>query len=175
MKIRELIAESAMFELRRTVGAKLSEAINKHLLTAAVALGNRSDSDKSTKGIDIDQLASIIAAMKIIAKAEYREVMTKDDIGINPRNAKELFGVLDKIPDAPAAELTGLSKEVINALVHLAPTLKKAEAEKLAGLTSSDPAERAEAVVYLKQFATKVDQSFTKVRAAAVAASAKAA
>jgi hypothetical protein len=175
MKIRELVAESALFELRRAVTTKLSEAINKHLLSASAALSNRKDTDKDLKGVDVDQLASIITTMKVLSNAEYRDSMTKDDIGINPRNAKELFSFLDQIPDNKSQELSGVPKEVVSAVTHLAPSIKSKEVERLKDLGSDDVDTRRAAEAYLKAFATKVDLSYNKVRAAAEATQAKAA
>lgn len=175
MKLRELNTETTLFELRCEIKNKLSEAINKHLQTAAAQLSNRGATDKSLKGIDIDQLASIIAGMKVLSKNEYRDAMTKDDIGINLRNSKEFFSMLDQIPDAPASELTGLSKEVINSLTHVAPSIKRAELVQLNKLISNDPAERKGAEAYLKAIALKIDGMYAKIKTLASAPEKKAA
>lgn len=67
MNIRKLVAESALFELRRAVTTKLSEAINKHLLSAAAVISNRKDTDKDLKGVDVDTRRAAEAYLKAFA------------------------------------------------------------------------------------------------------------
>lgn len=170
MKIRELVTSSAQFELRKAIEQKLAESVNKHLSNAVVALKSRGDDDATDKGIDIDQLASIIAGLKVLGKKEYRGAMTKDDIGINPNNAKELFSLLDKVPDKPQAELAGVQKEVFTALAALAPSLLKKEREELAQLTDKDPNKRRAGVQALSSFAAKVDSMYRQLHTSATKA-----
>jgi Cu/Ag efflux protein CusF len=131
----------------------LTEAVNAHLQAAASVLGRRSSSDADLKGIDIGELASIVASLKALSKAEYRDSMTKDDIGINPRSAKDLFTFFDKIPSSEKGKLTGLPKEVVTALSKLVPSVNKSELEK-----------------YLKAVAQKIDLSYDKIKSAAMKA-----
>jgi len=174
MKIRELVISSARFELRKLVQEKLAEAINKHFTSTVAALKARDDEDTSDRGINLDQLATIIAGLKVIGKSEYRDVMTKDDIGINPNNARELFSLLDKVPDKPQAELAGTQAEVFSSLAALAPSLLKKERAELALLTDKDANKRRTAVNQLSAFASKVDSMYNKVHTAATEDAAKA-
>jgi len=170
MKIRELVPSSARFEVRKALEEKLSEAINKHLNNAVIALKSRDETDATDKGVDLDQLASLIAGLKVLSKDTYRSAMTKDDIGINPNNAKELFGLLDKVPDKAQAKLSGPSAEVFTALAALAPSLLKKERDELAGLLDKDANKRRAAVNQLHAFATKVDQMYSKAHTSATKA-----
>jgi hypothetical protein len=148
----------------------LTEAVNAHLQAAAAVLGRRSSSDADLKGIDIGELASIVASLKALSKAEYRDSMTKDDIGINPRSAKDLFMFFDKIPSSEKGKLTGLPKEVVTALSKLVPTVNKSELEALTKLGSHDLDERRGAEKYLKAVAQKIDLSYDKIKSAAMKA-----
>jgi hypothetical protein len=167
MKMRELLAEAMLVDLRALFESTLAEAINKRLLSAAAALSNRSASDRGLKGIDLEQLASLIAAVKVLSKEDYRSTMTRDDIGINPNSAQELFNFFDSVPDNFKEKLNHLPQEVVASISYLAPKIKRAELEKLEQLESRDEDERREAEQYLKTFAAKLDLAFNKVRSAA--------
>lgn len=146
----------------------LTESVNAHLQAAATVLGRRSATDADLKGIDVTELASIVASLKALAKAEYRDSMTKDDIGINPRSAKDLFTFFDKIPSSEKGKLTGLPKEVVGALTKLVPSVNRNELEALNKLGSHDLDERRGAEKYLKAVAQKIEVSYDKIKSAAM-------
>jgi hypothetical protein len=172
MKIRELVISSAEFEVRKAVREKLAESINKHLTSAVALFKARDDEDASDKGVNLDQLAQLIAGLKVLSKREHRDVITKDDVGVDPNNAKDLFALLDKIPDKPTAEVAKPQAEVFTALAALAPSLLKKEREELELLVDKDSAKRHAAISKLSSFATKVDQMFNQFHTAATKAAA---
>lgn len=164
MKIRDLVAESAAYEVRKLVEQKLLESVSKHLSSIAAALKARKDDNADMMGVDPEQLANIITGLKVIGKKEYRDVITKDDIGINPTNAKELFSLLDKVPDKAQAKLDKSSADIFRALSSLAQSLSKKDQEDIEMLGSDDEAKRRSAVNKLSSFASKVDQMYNQVK-----------
>jgi hypothetical protein len=170
MKVRDLNASTAAYELRAAARAKLSEAVNKHLTMIVDQLRAREGDDVDMKGIDVAQLAELITGLKVIGKRDFRAAITKDDIGVDPSNARDLFVLLDRVPDKPNAKLDDEASAVFKSLAALAPSMLKSEQSALSKLTSKDAAERLEAVNRLESLASKVDQMYSHVHVAATKA-----
>lgn len=170
MRLSQINPTAARLELRAT----LVESINRRLSAAVAALKSREPTDMGDRGIDLDQLAVVITGLKVLANTEYRDVITKDDVGINPRDSKELFKLLDKVPDKASIELDPKELGVFKSLAALAPKLLADQRAEMAKLVSKDEGERKSAVSRLASLALKVETLYhTTHTNATKAASAK--
>lgn len=168
MLLRDFVTESAIAELRVRVKDKLSESINDYMAVTIAQLKNKKPEELfkgSNPMINLENLASIIAGLKVISNREYRGAMTAKDIGINPNSAKELYKLLDDV--AKDGKNPKDVEDVFRALKTMAPTMYKKEVEALEDLKSEDDAKRKEAITSLVTFATKIGQTFGKIKAAA--------
>lgn len=167
MKLRHLVTESLIFEIRKLTQAMLAEAITDYLSTAIAKLKAKKNSSLDQSEVDLDQLASIMAGMKVLGTKEYRQAMTKDDLGIDPNNAEDLYKVLSSIPK-DGKNIPKLTHEVFSALKELAPKVFKTEREALNGLGSED---RDQTIAKISTFASKVNQAFSKTKTASTSKS----
>jgi len=166
MKIRDLNDETMLFELRRSVDEVLSESIIEYLsmINAQLKSKKREELFSGDKPlINLDQLASIVAGVKVLGNKTYRQAMTKDDIGINPNSSHQLLDLLDSIPK-DGKGVPKLTDQVFYALKHVAPGVFKTEAEKLKLLSTKDDGARNRAISDFSAFVTKVSQLFNKVK-----------
>lgn len=162
MKLRNLNEEIAIYELRKEISEVLAESISDYLATSLAQL-------KHEKDVDLDRLAEIVAGLKVLAKPEHRETMTKDDIGINPNSFKELFDLLKSVPK-DGKNPPKLVNDVFTALKAVAPSLHKKTREELEVLKSGEKAERDQMINKLTAFFTKANQLFMKLKTRATAA-----
>ena len=163
MKLQEIIYESA---LRREVVDVLSESIIDYFGTTLAKLKGAHPeevfSEQNPKRVSLEDVAKMITALKVISKKEYRGAMTKDDIGINPNSARELFGLLDSVKKDGQNERN--TKEVLDTLTRLAPSLYRAELDGLKDLKLDDDAKRKQAIQKLESFMLKASQFFQKLK-----------
>lgn len=160
MKLRNLSPQIALYELREKIGSLLAESISDYFALTTVKL-------KNEKEVDIDQLAEIISGLKVIGNPDYRESMTKADIGINPNNVKELFNTLDSI----TKDGTGMPRQTVDVFVALkaiTPSLYKKTRAELEVLEKGTKAQKTEEINKIQAFATKVNQLFYKLKHGAV-------
>lgn len=145
----------------------LAESVSEYLSSTMAILKNKKASDLFTTDgkpplVDLELLGSIIASLKILGNKEYRQAMTKDDIGINPASMHEIFGLLDSVPrngkNVPKDTL-----DTFKAINSIAPSLFKNEIQKLSALTSEGPDKEA-VLRELGSFISKEHQLFNRLK-----------
>lgn len=167
MLLKEFVVQSALFEARKYVRDNLMENINDYLSLTVAKLNGKKPEDVA-KGkpdyIDLGHLAFIVTGLKILANPDYRTGLTKQDVGINPNDAKELFNLLNRV-DKQGKD----PSDVINvfiALCKLAPAALKKQRAELEIFQTGDDAERKHAAQELQKLISKVSQTFGKLRVA---------
>lgn len=134
-------------------------------LIAAAELA-KTDLEKTEK-LDLEQLADIITAIKLLTNSDYREVMTKQDVGIDPSNAQQLFKMLDIIPSDPSKQLPSAARDFVRSVALMSKSLRAKELEVLKTLISSDRSKRLAAQIELSKLATAVVAAIKKLKAKA--------
>ena len=169
MKLQEFLIEAALVQTRNYVISNLFENVNEYLSLTMAKFKNKTAEQTSKVGspeyIDLDHLAIIITGLKILSNTDYRAGIDKRDIGINPNDAKDLFGLFDKI-DKNGNDPT----EVVNvfkALIKIAPAGYDAQRKELDVFKSGDDSQRNKAIQELQKLLLKVTQIFNKVRTSA--------
>lgn len=132
-------------------------------LMAAVRLA-KSDLDKAEK-LDLEQLADIITAIKLLTNADYRQAMTKQDVGIDPNNARDLLKMLDTIPSDPAKQLPSSTRSFVRTVALMSKSLRAKELEALKALVSTDASKRQAAQAELGKLASMVATALEKLKA----------
>lgn len=164
--LQELLTINAQIAVRDRFNATLLEAVNKNLLAAVAAFkAAKPEKGDELRGVDTDVLAKLITGIKVITKPEYRSALTKDDVGINPNNVRDLLAMLDEVPNAPKDKLSGTTAKFFTAVCSLSKSLLEKSKTLVKNCSSTDPEERTEALKELTQFASKVDQLVTRMRA----------
>lgn len=173
MLLHDLNQNALSFQIKsRIANSVLAESITDFFSITISRLKNKPIDEvfHGREAVDLERLSKIITALKVLSNKDYREVITKDDIGINPNSAKELFTFLANVRKDGDSE-----KEVeyiFNALKLMAPSTYRKELEKLEKLKSRDRSERQEAIQSLEVLATKVSQMFQKLKGITTAAKA---
>lgn len=161
MKIQDLVIESLLFEIRLEVRRVLAESISDYFSQFLSKVKHGDDpSDK-----ELEQISALVAGMKVLSIPQYRQAITKDDIGVNPNSAKELFDLLNGIPRD--GKLNTLTVKVFDSLKTIAPSIFKKELEEITAMRGATKQERDAIIAKLNVFATKVGQSFNKAKTAA--------
>lgn len=158
-----------IFELRREVGNVLSESIVEYFSTVIAHLKSKEHHDlfnKEAPLIKLDQLASIIAGLRILADHELRSNLTQDDVRINPNSSRQLFNLLDSITKNGKG-VPKLTLDVFKSLAEVFPRRFTEEKERLKALKSKNESERNKAISDLERLADKVGMMFNKVRSIA--------
>ncbi len=132
-------------------------------LMAAAKLA-KTDHDKADR-IDLEQLADIITAIKLLTNADYRDAMTKQDIGIDSTNATELFKMLDSIPNDPAKDLPAATRSFVRSVALMSKSVRAKELEALKLLVSSDHTKRQAAQAELDKLAALVSAALKRLKA----------
>ena len=161
MKLGLLNQEVAIYEIRERIGTLLSESISDYLSMTIAQL-------KNDKPVDLDKLAEIVAGLKVIGNRDHRESLTKDDIGINPNNVKELYSLLNAV-SKDVSKSEKMVGEVFSSLKHIAPSMYKKTREEFKTFESGTKAEKEQLIQKISAFSTKVNQLFYKLRHGAAA------
>lgn len=156
MKLGLLNKDVAIYEIRERVGTHLSESISDYLGMTIAQL-------KNDKQIDLDKLAEIVAGLKVIGNKDHRESITKDDIGINPNNVKELYNLLNSV-SKDISKSDKMVDEVFTALKSIAPSMYKKTRQEFEVFEKGTKAEKEQLIQKISSFATKVNQLFYKIR-----------
>jgi len=171
MKLKEFLVESAIIEARAYIRDNLFENVNDYLSLMLTKLSNKKPEDNFKSGspdaVDLDHLAMIITGLKVVANPDFRAGLTKQDIGINPNDAKELFNVLNQV-DKMGKDQSGIIN-VFKALCKLTPAGLKHERAKLDIFKTGDDAERKNQAQELQKLVVKVSQMFNKIKTSASA------
>ena len=156
MKLHQLSSEIALFELREQVGLLLSESISDYLALTLALL-------KNGHPVDLDQLAQFMSGLKVIGDPEHRSSMTKDDIGFNPNNFKELFNILNTITKN-GKDVPRTTADVFVALKSITPSLFKKVRAELEVFEKGTKSEKEQQIRKIQAFSTKVNQLFYKIK-----------
>jgi hypothetical protein len=132
-------------------------------LMAAVRLA-KSDLEKAEK-LDLEQLADIVTALKLLTNSDYRVAMTKQDVGIDPNNAAQLLKMLDTIPSDPAKQLPTATRDFVRSVALMSKSLRAKELDALKALISSDSSKRTAAQAELGKLASMVAAALEKLKA----------
>lgn len=151
-------------EARKQISFPLFEAINGHLAKTVAALAARENDDNSAAGVDFKRLGNILTTLKIITDKDLHSGITKDDIGFDPNDVKDIFGALDRVPDSVSAKLPVDLDKFFVTTAALSNSVKREELKTLAKLLDKDETVRATAVKELKQLSIKIDQLYNKLK-----------
>lgn len=132
----------------------------------AAARTAKTDAEKFEK-LDLEQLADVITALKLLTNADYRDAMTRNEVGIDPNNAQELLKMLDTIPSDPSKVLPSKTKEFVKAVALMAKSMRAKELESLQKLRSKSQSERDKAHAELGRLASGVSAALERLRAKA--------
>jgi hypothetical protein len=158
MKLREIQQETMIFELRREVGNVLSESIVEYLATVLGHLKSKEQHDLfNTENplIKVDQLASVIAGLKVLSDHEIRSTLTVDDVRINPNSSIQMFNLLNSVPKNGKGT-PKLTIDVFKALAKIAPRHFAEERVRMKALKSKNESERTKAIAELEKMFNKV-------------------
>jgi hypothetical protein len=166
MKLRELVVETALIELRKLIADNfLFESVSDHLAVTIAKLKNKDPSklfNGSPDGIDLDHLALILTGLNVLGNTDYRDAMTKEDIGIDPKNAQELFKLLDEV--AKVGKDPEAVTVVFDKIKEIAPKVYTKKRAELDDLKSKDEAVRNQEIKKLEAYMHKVTQSYQKLK-----------
>lgn len=132
----------------------------------AAARTAKTDREKLEK-LDLEQLADIITAIKLLTNIDYRRAMTAREVGIDPNNAQQLLKMLDTIPSDPSKALPGKTMEFVKAVAAMSKSMRAKELESLKKLSSASQSEREKAHAELGKLASQVAAALEKLKAKA--------
>ena len=166
MKLQDFLLEATIVELRKHVDV-ISEDVNQYLTLALAKIKNKSPDeafkDGDSTAVNLDHLTSIVIGLKILANNDYRSVMTRNDIGIQASNPKELFKLFTDVSKDGNSDPSYVVK-AFDSICKLAPTAVKKQRSEFEKLRSGSDAERRQVAQELEQFTHKVSQSYGKLR-----------
>lgn len=137
-------------------------------LLHAAARAAKSDREELEK-FDMNELADVITAIKLLTNPNYRSVMTRRDIGVDPRNAEELLQMLGSIPSLPSKDMPSKTKEFVKALALMGKSLRAKELEELKKLLGASSSERDKAISDLQALSNNVVKALDSLKAKAEA------
>lgn len=165
MPFKDFLLEARLDEAAAQFSFPLVEAINSYVLKAATALDGRSDDDSSNAGINIEALADMVTALRVVSTRELRMGITADDAeGWDPNSAKDMYDVFSKVPDSPKTKLPADLGRFFKTVAGMAPKIRKQELEDLNILLDKDVNIRKKALGKLKAFTSKLDQLYNKLK-----------
>lgn len=153
MKLGHVSSEIAIFEIRSQL---LNESICEYLGTTIAQLRN----DKS---IDLEKFAEVITALKVLSNIDHRESLTRDEIGFNPNDARELFSFLNAV-NRDITKSEKFVNEIFSEFKNIAPSLFKRTLSELDVLKNGTKIEKQQLIQSLSSFIMKVNQLFNKVK-----------
>ena len=162
MLLKYLIANRLLESLQKdSKGLMIVEDASQMLHMLIPAL--KSDSPKLSQ-IDIDELANIITTLKLLTNPNFRQSMTKADVGINPNDGPELLKILDLIPRDITADRPKQVKDFVRSVALLSKSQKTKEIEDLKLLFDKNPIVRQKAISELSKFIATIDQLINKLK-----------
>lgn len=132
----------------------------------AAARTAKTDREKLEK-LDLEQLADIITAIKLLTNADYRDAITAKEVGIDPNNAQQLLKMLDTIPSDPTKALPSKTMEFVKAVAAMSKSMRAKELESLKKLLSASQSEREKAHTELGKLGSQVAAALEKLKAKA--------
>jgi deoxyribodipyrimidine photolyase len=160
MKLREIVLESALSEIRRVVEVHLLEDVNQYLALTLAQIKNKKKEDLKT--IDLDHLTAVIVGLKVLSNSELRQSLSKNDIGIQPNDPKEIFKLFTDV--SKDSKDPAYVKKVFDVIAKLTPTAMKKQRSELDKLSSDSDSEKQNVVRDIEQFMHKVSQAYGKLR-----------
>ncbi len=112
--------------------------------------------------LDISQLAVMMTALQILGDKDLRDSITKDDVGIDAADTKQVYNLLQNVK-AEGSQESGV-KKVINGIVQLAKTKLKANVDTLALLKSDDETEKKNVINMISKMYSNLQQSMNKMK-----------
>lgn len=147
----------------------LSESVVEYLSTVLGHLKTKEYQDLFNADaplVKIDNLAMIIAGLKVLSDHEIRSTLTVDDVRINPNSSMQVYNILNSVPK-DGKGTPKLTIDVFKALSKVSPKHYAEERVKLKALKSKKDAERQKAIADLEKVAEKVTKMFAKIQAIA--------
>jgi hypothetical protein len=166
LEFKKFLLEQKRNELFEQIGSNMlvMESV-LDLFSKAVAQVKNSEGVPS--GVDVSNLAMMITFLKILGNKDHKAAITKDDVGIDPNNIKEVYDLLDKVKGSGPQD--GQVEKVVHAVVTLAPSELHKTQELVGKLKSEDPTERKTGVDYLSKFFGNLQQAMAKMKTVAQA------
>ena len=165
MPFKDFLLEARLDEAAAQFNFPLVEAINSYVAKATAALNGRADDDASSAGVDIEALADMVTALRVVSTRELRMGITADDAeGWDPNSAKDMYDVFSKVPDSPKTKLPSDLARFFKTVSGMAPKIRKQEFEDLKVTLSDDENLRKKALAKLKAFTSRLDQLYNKLK-----------
>lgn len=166
MNFKDYLTEQKSIQLVESVRSDvmLMESILDYFGKVVAKVKN---SDGVPEGLDLTQLAVMMTALKILGSDEYKDSITKDDVGIDAGDQKQLYTLLNAVKADVKQEPA--VKKVIDAVVKLAPSELKRSVEEVNKLNSEDEGQRKEVSNKLAKFYTTLQAAMNKMRGASTA------
>lgn len=133
------------------------------LLLKAAADAAKTDRSKLEK-FDIESLADVITAIRILTNPDYCQAITKREVGIDPNNAAELLSILDTIPNDPTKVIPSKTKEFIRAVAFMSKSLRQKELAELKLIFGPNTHERQHAIIALQKLSVQVIKALDRLR-----------
>lgn len=159
MKFSTFLIEAVYAELHQI----LVESVNDYFAGVVAQI-----KANKIENVDTDQLATLITGLKVLSNPSLRSALTADDVGINPNDLKQLLKLFNDVPRDGKNQPEAV-KKAFDALKAAAPKMFKDELAALEPVKDKTDAKHADAVQKLSLFATKVSQTYQKVKTAASA------
>lgn len=163
MLLRHLIINRYLEEVQRHPKLmSLLEDAGAMLWTAAKTA--KTDREKTEK-FDFDELADVVTAIKLLTNADYRQAMTKQDIGIDPNNADQLLKMLDSIPSDPTRALPKQTRDFVRSVALMSKSQRAKELEALKALVGPDQGARRKAQEDLAKLSDQIVKAIERLKA----------
>lgn len=171
--------KSVTMLLRQLVINRYAEALQKHsklqtiLEDAGVALvkaAKAAETDREQlEKLDIEELADLITTVKLLTNPDFRQAMTKKDVGIDPTSAEDLFKMLDMIPSDMSKDMPKAARDFIRAVATTSKSTRSKELASLKLLVGPSSSQRDAALAELKKVAQNVVKALEALKAKATA------
>ena len=166
MKLQEFVVESALSEIRKQITSDLFEDVNQYLSLTLAKLKNKKPEELFKTGdphaIDLDHLAQVVIALKVLGNSDHRSALSKNDVGFQASDNKELFKFLTDV--SKDGKDPTYVKKAFAVIAKLTPTAIKKQIEEFQKLRDGEDAERQQVIKNLEQFMHKVSQYYGKLR-----------
>ena len=166
MEFSNYLIEATVLNVINQHKQVLIENVNEYLALVVAKLKNHKDPFNAPEGqrIDLDHLANVVVGLKILGDSDFRQPITKKDIGFNPTDPKDLFNFLNKI-DKLGKDPVDV-EHILQGLAKIAPSAIKKQQDEFNLLKSGTPAQKQAITSKLEAFMHKVTQIFGAVNKA---------
>lgn len=112
--------------------------------------------------VDISQLAVMMTALQILGDKDLRDSITKDDVGIDANDTKQVYNLLQNVK-ATGTQESGV-KKIINGIVNLAKSKLKSNVEVLTKMKDGDDTEKRNAINAVTKMYGNLQASIQKMK-----------